>query len=77
MIVENATLAHTAVAAGQVLRDDVALPGRAIARLPWFGANPAPAALAAAKANGDLLIFDPLVATQVDALHALVQPQVP
>ncbi len=77
MIVENATIAHTAVAAGEALRDEAVPPGRAVARLPWFGANPTSAALAAAKANGDVLVFDPLIATQVDALHALTQPRAP
>jgi hypothetical protein len=77
LIVENPTIAHTAVAAGQALRDELVPPGRAVARLPWFGANPMPAALAAAKANGDVLVFDPLNDAQVDALHVLVQPRSP
>lgn len=77
VIVENASFAHTAVAAGQALRDEVVPPGRAVARLPWFDANPTPATLAAAKANGDLLVFDPLIANQVDALQALSQPPTP
>ncbi len=73
LIAENATIAHTAVAAGQALRDAVVPPGRTVVRLPWFGANPTPAVLAAARANGDVLMFDPLVSIQVDALRASAQ----
>ncbi|MBA3935990.1 MAG: FecR domain-containing protein, partial [Planctomycetes bacterium] len=77
LIVENATIAHTAVAAGQALSDQAVPPGRTVVRLPWFGANPTPAVLAAAKAAGDVLVFDPLNATKVEALHALIQPSSP
>ncbi len=77
LIVENATIAHTAVAAGHALGDEAVPPGRTVVRLPWFGANPTPAVLAAAKANGDVLVFDPLNVTKVDALHALIQPPTP
>ena len=77
LISENPTVAHTAVSAGQALRDEQVPPGRAVVRLPWFGANPTPTALAAATANGDVLVFDPLVDAQVDALRALIQPHTP
>jgi ferric-dicitrate binding protein FerR (iron transport regulator) len=77
LIAENPTIAHTAVAAGQALRDELVPPGRAVARLPWYGANPTPAALAAAIANGDILVFDPLIDAQVNALRALTQPRTP
>ncbi len=77
LIAENPTIAHTAVAAGQALRDELVPPGRAVARLPWYGANPTPASLAAAMANGEVLVFDPLVDAQVEALRALTQPRTP
>lgn len=77
MIVEKPTMIQTAFGAGQALADDHVPPGRAVARLPWFGANPTPAMLAAAKANDDILVFDPLEANQVDALQSLMRPPTP
>lgn len=73
LIAENPTVAHTAVAAGQALNNEVVPPGRAVVRLPWFGATPTPTALAAAVSNGDVVMFDPLMSAQVDALRALTQ----
>lgn len=73
LIAENPTVAHTAVAAGQALNNEVVPPGRAVVRLPWFGAMPTPATLATAIGNGEVLMFDPLITVQVDALRALTQ----
>lgn len=66
-IIENATPGQALAAAPQVLGSGSALPGRVCVRLPWNGAGSGPAAMARAKAEGDIIGIDMLAIDQVNA----------
>ena len=59
-IVENATPGQALATAPQVLGADPAPPGRACVRLPWNGPGAGAAALAQARAAGDIISVDVL-----------------
>jgi ferric-dicitrate binding protein FerR (iron transport regulator) len=67
-IVEDATPGQALAAAAQVLGTDPAPPGRACVRLPWNGPGAGDAALAQARAAGDIISVDVLADDQVAGL---------
>jgi ferric-dicitrate binding protein FerR (iron transport regulator) len=69
-IVEDATPGQALAAAPQVLGTSPAPPGRACVRLPWNGSGAGGAALAQARAAGDIISVDVLGADQLEELTA-------
>jgi len=77
LIIEDASAAQSAVGAAQALGGNRVPAGRAVIRLPWFQAKPTPDSLTAARAAKDILMFDPQVQEQADAIRGDQQLPVP